>query len=91
MALNRYVITADTTVPAGTAAAPVAGEPATGGAAGYGSAATTGGPLWAASYAKGTPIVLDTASAVYAALNGAGALRPFTDGQDTVSHVAISN
>lgn len=34
MALNRYVLAVTTTVPAGTAAVPVAGEPATGGAAG---------------------------------------------------------
>jgi len=38
MALQRYVVTATVTVPAGTAATPVAGEPATGGAAGFGSA-----------------------------------------------------
>jgi hypothetical protein len=34
---------------------------------------------------------LDTASSLYAALNGAGALRPFVDGTDTVSHAALSN
>jgi hypothetical protein len=78
MAINRYVVTADVTVPAGTAAAPVAGEPATGGAAGYGSAATTGGPLWGTSYPKGTVIMLDPAGSLYNAI-GAGNLRAFTD------------
>jgi hypothetical protein len=90
MALGRYVVTQTTTVAAGTLATPVAGEPATGGVAGYGSAATTGGPLFATTFLKGTPLLLDTAGSLYAALNGAGALRPFTDA-DTVSHAATSN
>jgi hypothetical protein len=62
MALNRYVLAATTTtVPAGTPATVTAGEPATGGAAGFGSASTTGGPLWPMTYIKGTPIILDPA------------------------------
>jgi hypothetical protein len=52
MALSRYVLTATVTVPAGTAATPVAGEPATGGAAGFGSASTASGPLYPATYIK---------------------------------------
>jgi hypothetical protein len=91
MSLNRYVLVANVTVPAGTLAAPVAGEPSTGGVAGYGSSATTGGPLFATTFLKGTPLILDTGSALYGALNGAGALRAFTDGQDTVGHAAIGN
>jgi hypothetical protein len=91
MALGKYVITATTTVPAGTPATVTAGDPQTGGAAGYGSAAVTSGQLWPVMFLVGTPIILDTASAFYASLNGAGALRPFVDGQDTVSHQAISN
>jgi hypothetical protein len=35
--------------------------------------------------------VLDSASSLYAALNGAGALRPYQQGTDDVSHAAISN
>jgi hypothetical protein len=85
------VLTATVTVPAGTAATVVAGEPGTGGAAGHGSAATTGGPLWPVTYAAGTPLLLDTAGSLYAALNGAGALRPFVDGQDTRGGAALSN
>lgn len=80
----------DHTVPAGTLATPVAGEPATGGVAGYGSAATTGGPLFATTFLAGTPLILDPAGPLYAALNGAGALRPFTDA-DTVSHQGLAN
>jgi hypothetical protein len=90
MALNRYVVTSDTTVPAGTPATPAAGEPETGGAAGFGSAATTGGPLWPTLYAKGTPLLLDPAGSLYAAI-GAGNLRAFTDGQDSAGRPGISN
>jgi hypothetical protein len=90
VALNRYVVTATTTVSAGTPAALAAGEPGTGAAAGYGSAATTGGPLWDTTYAAGTPLLLDPAGPLYAAI-GAASLRPFTDGQDTVGHAALSN
>jgi hypothetical protein len=90
VALNRYVITQTITVPAGTAATPTPGEPETGGAAGYGSAAVTGGQLFATTFLAGTPLLLDTGSALYAALNGAGALRPFTDA-DTVSQATLGN
>jgi hypothetical protein len=90
MALNRYVVTATTTIPAGTAATPAAGEPATGGAAGYGSAATTGGPLWPVTFLAGTPIVLDPAGALYAAI-GAGNLRAWVQGTNDVGHAALSN
>jgi hypothetical protein len=90
MALNRYVLTASVTVPAGTAATVVAGEPGTGGAAGHGSAATTGGPLQATTYLSGTPIILDPAGSLYTAI-GASNLRAFADGTDTVSHAALSN
>jgi hypothetical protein len=90
VALSRYVLTATVTVPAGTAATVVAGEPATGGAAGYGSVSTTSGPTWPVTYLKGTPIILDPAGALYAAI-GAGNLRPYQQGTDDVSHAAISN
>ena len=91
MALQRYVLTATVTVPAGTLATPVAGEPQTGAPAGPGNAATTAGPsLFATTFLEGTPLVLDTASALYASLNGAGALRPFTDAE-TVGHQGLAN
>jgi hypothetical protein len=90
MALNKYVLTATVTVPAGTAATVTAGEPATGAPAGPGNAATTGGPLYPATYIKGTPIVLDPAGALYAAI-GAGNLRAYVQGQDDVGHAALAN
>lgn len=88
MAINRYIVTATTTIPAGTAATVVAGESATGGA--FGSAPTTGGPIWPTTLIKGQAVMLDPAGAVYA-LIGAGNLRAFVDGQDTVGHAALSN
>jgi hypothetical protein len=90
VALNRYVVTADTTVAAGTPATAVAGEPGTGGAAGYGGAPTTGGPPWPVSYRKGTPIVLDPAGPLFT-LIGSGNLRAFVDGQDAAGRPGISN
>ena len=54
MALARYVITSAVTVPAGTAATPAAGEPGTGGAAGYGNAAISAGAvLWPTDLHRG--------------------------------------
>jgi hypothetical protein len=92
MALSRYVITSAVTVPAGTPATVVAGEPGTGGAAGYGSTAvSTGCAAFPQSFQPGTPIVPDTASPLYTYLNGQGALRPYVQGTDDVSHAAISN
>jgi hypothetical protein len=90
VAVQRFVVTATTTVPAGTAATLTPGEPGTGAPAGPGNAAVASGPLWPVTFLKGTPIVLDTAGSLYAALNGAGALRPLTDA-DTVSHAALAN
>jgi hypothetical protein len=90
LALNRYVFVSAVTIPAGTPAAPVAGEPETGGAAGHGSVATTGGPLFATTCQAGQAIVLDPAGALYG-LIGAANLRPFVDGQDTRGGAALSN
>jgi hypothetical protein len=53
MALSRYVLTANVTLPPGSPVAAMAGEPGTGGAAGYGSAATTGVSLTGATYLEG--------------------------------------
>ncbi len=91
MALARYVITSAVTVPAGTAATPAAGEPATGGAAGYGNAAISAGAvLWPTTYIAGTAIVLDPAGPLYAAI-GAGNLRAYVQGQDDVGHGGLAN
>jgi hypothetical protein len=63
-----------------------------GGVAGFGSVGIS--PGYAASpqsFQAGTPIVLDSASPLYAALNGTGALRLYQQGTDDVSHAAISN
>ena len=68
----------------------VAGEPGTGGAAGYGSASTTGGPVWPVTYAKGTTIMLDPAGALFTAI-GAGNLRAYVQGADDVNHAGLSN
>ena len=85
MALNRYVVTSTVTVPAGTPATPAAGEPGTGGAAGFGSAAISAGAvLYPQTMIRGTPVVLDSASALYTYLNGQGVLRAYMQGQDDV-------
>jgi hypothetical protein len=90
MALNRYVLTADTTVAAGTAATVTAGEPGTGGAAGFGNRATTGGPLWPTTFAKGQLIVLDPAGSLFTAI-GAGNLRAYVQGSDDVGHQGLGD
>ena len=89
MALARYTLTATVTVPAGTSATPVAGEPGSGGAAGPGNAATTGGPLWPTTFTAGTTLVLDPAGPLYAAIGSAN-IRADTD-TDAVGHAALSN
>lgn len=90
MALNKYVITNTVTIGAGAAATVVAGEPGTGGAAGFGGAPTTGGYAFPTLLVKGTPIVLDPAGSLYAAI-GAGNLRAYVQGQDDVNHSALGN
>jgi hypothetical protein len=92
MPVNRYVLTANVTVPAGTLSTPTAGEPGTGGAAGYGSSSTSAGyGIFPQTFMKNTPIVLDPAGPLYAALNGAGALRPWVQGTDDRGGAALSN
>ncbi len=87
MALSRFVLTNTVTVPAGTSATPVAGEPATGGAAGYGNSSISYFPQ---TFIAGTVIVLDPTGPVYAAI-GAGNLRAYQQGQDDIGHAALSN
>ena len=94
VSLNKFVVTATTQIAAGTASTVVAGEPGTGGAAGYGNTSVSAGAEdWPTTITKGTAIVLDsgTPSALYTALNGAGVLRAYVPGQDDVGHAAISN
>ena len=92
MALNRYVLTATVTVPAGSPATVAAGEPGTGGAAGFGTAGISAGyGAFPQTFVLGTPIMLDSAFPLYTYLNGQGALRPYVQGTDDVSHAAISN
>jgi len=92
MALNRYVLTATVTVPAGTITTPiVAGEPGTGGAAGFGNTSTSAGfGLWPQTFLAGQAIILDPAGALFTAI-GAGNLRLFTQGVDDVGHQALAN
>ena len=61
-----------------------------GGAAGYGSVSTTGGPLYPQTYKAGQVIMLDPAGALYTAI-GAGNLRAWVQGQDDVGHAALAN
>lgn len=91
MALNRYVLTATVTVPAGTPATPVPGSPGTGGADGFGNASTSAGfGLWPQTFIQGTAIVLDPAGPLFTAI-GAGNLRLFTQGTDDAGHAALAN
>jgi len=92
MAIGRYVLTANYTTAAGVLATPVAGEPATGGVAGYGTGDVASGySLYPQVFLAGTPIVLDSAGPLYAILNGASVLRAWVDGQDNVGHAGLSN
>ena len=92
MALNKYVLTATVTIPAGTITTPiVAGEPGTGGAAGFGNTSTSAGAgYFPQTITAGTAIVLDPTGPVFTAI-GAGNLRAYVPGQDDVGHAATSN
>ena len=80
------------TVPAGAPATVTAGEPGTGGAAGYGGAPVTAAGIgyFPQTFLSGTAIVLDPAGALYAAI-GAGNLTAWIDGTSNVGHAALSN
>jgi hypothetical protein len=96
MALNRYILLSTVTVTADTLATVVAGEPGTGGAAGYGSSASvspsTAGKwgIWPQTFLSGQAIYLDPAGALYSAIGGSN-VRAWIDGTDNVSHQALSN
>ncbi len=107
MALSRFVVTSLVTVTPDVLATPVAGEPATGGAAGYGSAATVvpvagsegkfGLPGMTPVFLAGQVIVADSAAGFASGAQllyqaiGAGNLRPYVQGQDDVGHSALAN
>jgi hypothetical protein len=60
--------------------------------AAFGSAAVSSGyGIFGQSFQQGMPIVLDSGCPLYSYLNGQGALRPYQQGTDDVSHAAISN
>lgn len=85
MAINNYVLTATVNVPAGTPATVVAGEPGTGGPAGYGNTGMTAGTWaqpWATTFLQGQLIRLDTAGQLFTAI-GAGNLRQVTPAQES--------
>jgi hypothetical protein len=101
MAIQRYVLTATVTVPAGTAATVAAGEPGTGAPAGPGNAATVA-PGTSGKYGwlpqvllPGQVIWADPAAGstgpqlLYAAI-GPGNLRAYAD-TDAVGHAAPAN
>jgi hypothetical protein len=105
MALTRYVLTATVTLTPDTVAAVVAGEPATGGPAGFGNSATiipaAGSQgkygLWPMTILAGTAIWADPAAGfatgaqlLYQAI-GVGNLRAYTQGTDDVGHARLSN
>ena len=87
MALGRFVVTQTVTLPQGTViTTPTAGEPGTGGAAGYGNIGISAGyGAFPQTVTAGTVIEFDSATTAGAALQaaiGAGNLRAFVPGQD---------
>jgi hypothetical protein len=76
--VNRYIVTQDTTVPAGTPTA-VSGGPGTVSWAGPAGAWAEGYPV---TFRRGTPLLLDPAGPLYAAIGGSN-LRAFTDADAT--------
>jgi hypothetical protein len=89
MALQRYTVISTVTVPAGTLSTPTPGEPGTGGPAGFGNSATTGGPLYPQTFLASMTLILDRAGPLYAAIGSAN-LRAYAD-TDAVGHAALSN
>lgn len=103
MALSRFVVTANVTLTPDTLATVVAGEPGTGGPAGFGNSGTvspgTTGKygILPSSFQPGMVIYADSvagtdtgAKLLYQAI-GAGNLRAYVQGQDDVGHSALAN
>lgn len=101
MALARFVVTARVTLSPDTIATVVAGEPGTGGPAGFGNTGTvapgTGGKYGylPQTMLPGQIIWADSSAGttapqlLYQALGGS--ITAYRDGTDTVGHAAISN
>jgi hypothetical protein len=101
MAVSRFVLTATVVLPPDVAVTVVtAGEPGTGGAAGFGNVAgTDAASHWGdegATFPEGMVIEADSSAGttppqlLYQAI-GAGNLRAYVQGQDDVGHAGISN
>lgn len=105
MALARFVVTATVTLTPDTIATMVAGEPGTGGAAGFGSTATIAPAAGSSGKYGWLPLVFQPDTVIYAdsaagtdtgpkllyQAIGSGNLRAFVDGQDNVGHAGLSN
>ena len=107
MALSRFVVTNTVTLTPDTLATPVAGQPATGGAAGFGNSATVvpvvgsqgkyGLPGMPLTFRDGDVIVADSTVGFDSGAKllyqaiGAGNLRLYVQGQDDSGHAALSN
>ena len=95
--LSRFVVDAPAAVsrpviPAGTPAAPVAFQPATGGVAGFGNTATSAGMgYFGQTLVPGQVLLLDPNGPVYAAISAVVNLRPYVQGSDDVGHAGLSN
>jgi hypothetical protein len=107
MALSRFVVTSTVTVTPDALIAPVAGEPGTGGAAGFGNAATIvaaagsqgkyGLPGMPLTFIQGTTIYADSTAGFATGAQllyqaiGAANLRAYVQGQDDRGGAALSN
>ncbi len=107
MALSRFVVTALVTLTPDVLATPVAGEPGTGGAAGFGSTATVvpaagsegkfGLPGMPLTFRPGDVICADSAAGFDSGAKllyqaiGAANLAAWRDGTDATGHAALAN
>ena len=90
MAIQRYVLMATATVPAGTPATVVAGDPRDRRRGWLRQRQHDRRPALAYDlHLKGTPIILDPASALYSAI-GAGNLRAWSD-SEAAGHAGLAN
>jgi hypothetical protein len=101
MALNRYVLTAAVTIPAGAFTSDVTEGGTPGTTTGTGAPANFGTGSWAQSagqyesgagtnWQPGLVVWADPAGKLYAAI-GASNLRAWVDGQDAVGRAALAN
>ena len=88
MALARFVVTGNITIAPGAATGGTYGSAST--------AATAWSELWGVNFQRGQVIICDSSAGstppqlLYQAI-GAGNLRAFVDGQDTVGHAGLHN